>query len=164
MVKFVGFFGIFVGIICLITAAGGILLPFMDVAPPTYAKMSISTLLSLVGVGIILCIRPIKNIRWGALISLGLGIVLMIVIILLKIFIFPNSDDIWLWIMVFSLFGSLGGFYFSIRIFDTLTVLIGNVLDSPPVAITAGVICVIEGVLVFLSTSIADIAISLLNI
>lgn len=160
MVKFFGFFGIFIGIVCLVTAAGGILLPFvteLSELPPDYAKMSFSTLLSLIGVGIILCVRPIKNVKWGALISLGLGVIMMIVIIVLKIFIFPHSDDIWLWVMVITLVGSLGGFYFSIKIFDTLTVLIGNILDSPPVAILAGVICVVEGILILLGYSIMEL-------
>ncbi|MHA2330809.1 MAG: hypothetical protein ACXAEU_02175 [Candidatus Hodarchaeales archaeon] len=162
LVKFIGFFGVFIGIICFITAVGGFLIPYFT-ETPTYTRMSMSTLIALVGAGIILCIRPIKNVRWGALLSLGVGILSMVVIIALKMFIFPHVNDTWLIILIVILFAALGGFYFTIKIFEDLYVLIGNILDSPPVALAAGIICIIEGILVFFETSIFDILMLLLG-
>ncbi|MFW9992719.1 MAG: hypothetical protein ACFFD4_11785 [Candidatus Odinarchaeota archaeon] len=163
LVKFVGFFGVFMGLFSFIAAVGGFLVPYFTEPPPDYTKMSISTLTLLIVAGIILCIRPIKNVRWGALVSLAAGVLSMVVIILLKIFIFPNAGDIWLWVVIIILFVALGGFYFTIRMFEDLYILIGNILDSPPVAVLVGAICVIEGILVFFETSIWNLAMSLLG-
>jgi len=127
------FIGLFVGIIALASAA----LSFLKSAP------NIVTLVLLVAVGLSLFLKPLKNVRWAALIALASGVVALYYA---SVYFGQLGTAVMLVIfMVVAL-----PIYLVFRFAEDILHSVGSLLSFPAVAVTIGILCLAQGTLLLL--------------
>ena len=124
-------------IISIITVGGGIYLKSKNFPIPQSFDIISIFLLSLLG--IILILRPIKDFRFGVFLSLAIGLLGA------GLLVFLGSDSVKLLSGVFILTFLL--IYGAIRFFEDLYLLIADLLASPLISVSIGVLCIIQGLL-----------------
>ncbi|OLD01089.1 hypothetical protein AUG19_09040 [archaeon 13_1_20CM_2_54_9] len=148
--RFFSVVGFFVGIVCVIVAAEVALgLTFLtnifSVPSATglnSAGLYLAYFLPVMGVvGILLVSRPIRNIRWGSLIGLGVG---LLISAYLKTLV-PSIDTTIL-VVVFII--ATLAIYTLLRFVEDLFEFVGTVLAFPPVAIAIGFAGLYFGILI----------------
>ncbi len=142
-------FGFLIGIIALITIGAGLyLLATVSNFVDEYSAFDLSTIACLGILGLVLILRPIKDIRFGAMISLAIGLLGAGVLVF-----FTTSLQL-LAVVFLILFLAI---YLSIKIFEDLYLLIAEVLSSPLISVTTGILCIIQGLLQIFGLTIGGI-------
>ncbi|WP_455464529.1 hypothetical protein [Candidatus Hodarchaeum mangrovi] len=125
------------GIFSIITVGAGVYLKSLNLSIPQ--SFDIITIFLLALLGIILILRPIKDFRFGVFLSLAIGLLGAALLI------FLGSESVKLLSGVFILTFFL--IYGAIRFFEDLYLLIADLLASPLVSVSIGVLCIIQGLL-----------------
>ena len=113
------------------------------------------TLICLLILGLVLILRPIKDFRFGAIISLALGLFGAALII------FLGANQVKIVAGVFILIFLL--IYGSIRLIEDLYLLIAEILANPIISVSVGLVCIIQGCLQLLGRSLGDILLGFLG-
>ena len=150
-VKYIAYFGFAIGILVLINAASNLVLPHLDSETVSTGK-EVGWDVTILGfiLGVTLCLRPIKDYRWAAIITLTIGVLSMILIWLLA----PSSVNE---ILIIAMLAFLFVFYMSLKFIEDIYSLLGDILTSPPLALGIGVLAIIEGILLFFGSSFLGI-------
>jgi hypothetical protein len=147
IIKIASFFGFIIGILLMITAA---------VAWPTQ-KWDVYTQYLLIATGLALILKPIKDIPWAALIASLIGGLCVGYVYLF----FPLSETVfgvsstWVYLIIFFVPALL--VYLLFKFIEDLLRLVGAILASRPVSIILGLICIVQGFLLFLDKSLFTI-------
>ncbi len=150
-----------VGIVALITIGAGLYLwsiqpsLFEDPNSFGYSTFDLVTIACLGILGLVLILRPIKDFRFGAFISLAIGLLGA------GLFVFLGTESVQLLAVVFLIL--FVGIYLSIKIVEDLYLLIAEVLSSPLISVIVGILCVLQGILQILGLSIGGIITLLLG-
>jgi hypothetical protein len=110
------------------------------------SSFDLFTLLCLLILGLVLILRPIKDFRFGAFLSLGLGLFGAAVIV------FLGANQVKIVAGVFILIFLL--IYGSIKLVEDLYLLIAEILASPIISVSVGLLCILQGVLQLFGTSL----------
>lgn len=155
LVEKIAILGFPVGILALLTIGAGISL-ISNSSVSDYPTFDIFTIICLLILGIVLILRPIKDFRFGTLISLAIGLLGA------GILVFLGAESIKLLSIVFFLiFFAIFG---AIKIFEDLYLLIAEILSSPIVSVIIGVICIVQGTLLLFDVSFWGIFTQILQI
>ncbi|UCG89689.1 MAG: hypothetical protein JSU57_04225 [Candidatus Heimdallarchaeota archaeon] len=143
-----------VGVIALITIGAGLFLWSTMVEPEPkfidkYPTFDLITIVCLCILGLVLILRPIKDFRFGAFISLAIGLLGA------GLLVFLGAESVKLLSVVFLILFFV--IYLSIKIFEDLYLLVAEVLSSPLISVIVGILCIIQGVLQLLGFSIGGI-------
>ncbi len=147
LMKVASLFGFFVGVLLLATAVGAWSLHAGDSG----------TRYLLVATGLALLLKPLKDVPWAALLGLIVGTVCVGLVYLL----FPLPETVlgisstWVYALIFfvpALFA-----YMLFKFLEDLLRLIGTILASKPVATVLGLLCIVQGVLLLLNSSLFTI-------
>ncbi|MHA2244959.1 MAG: hypothetical protein ACXADY_08325 [Candidatus Hodarchaeales archaeon] len=150
-----------VGIISLIAIGAGLYLwsvqpgLFEDSNSFGYSTFDLVTIACLGILGLVLILRPIKDFRFGAFISLAIGLLGA------GLFVFLGTESVQLIAVVFLIL--FVGIYLSIKIVEDLYILIAEVLSSPLISVIVGILCLLQGILQILGLSIGGIITLLLG-
>jgi len=149
-----------VGVLALITIGAGLLLwsTMGDPGPEfidEYPAFDIVAVACLGILGLVLILRPIKDFRFGAFISLAIGFLGAGLLILL------GAESIQLLAIVFIVI--FIAIYLSIKLIEDLYLLVAEVLSSPIISLSVGILCIIQGILQFVGLSIGGIITFLLG-
>jgi hypothetical protein len=111
----------------------------------------------LIVTGIALFLKPIKDIRWASLIGLTVGCLCLGYVMLLNPLppSFFGIESKWIYAAIFlvpALFT-----YLLFRFVEDLLTFVGTILSFRFVAITIGMLCVIQGILLLLNQSLSEI-------
>jgi hypothetical protein len=136
--------GLFFGIISMITLGAGIYLSSYNISGNT--PFDLVTIVCLGLLGLVLILRPIKDFRFGAFLSLAIGLLGA------GFLVFFGTDSVKILAVVFLLLFLL--IYGAIKLVEDLYLLIAETLSSPLISVGIGVVCVLQGVLEFLGLSI----------
>lgn len=140
LMKSASFFGFFVGVLLMVTAAVAYSAPALDVG----------TRYLLIATGLALILKPVKDVPWAALIALLVGGVCAgYVFLYLSV---PGTvfgiSSMWIYLAAFFVPALL--VYLLLKFIEDVLRLIGTILASKPVAITLGLICIAQGILLLL--------------
>jgi hypothetical protein len=139
--------GFFVGITALLTIGAAIYLLSNNIALPE--GIDLVTIGFLAILGIVLLLRPIKDFRVGVFVSLAIGLFGA------GILVFLGAESVRLLAIIFFIIFIL--IYGTLKLFEDLYLLIAELLASPVVSITIGVLCVVQGLLGVLGFSLGGI-------
>jgi len=128
--------GFFVGILALVLVYQLFLSGSYD--PVTLGILAVT--------GLMLFLRPVKNIRWAALVALAAGLLASYYAYSL----FRVSTTVL--VIVFAAATLL--VYLLFKFFEDLLGIIGGILSFPPIAVIIGIICVVQGVLILMGASL----------
>lgn len=146
IVKLASFFGFFVGILLMVTAA----VIWSPPLPDAYTRYL------LVATGLALVLKPIKDIPWAALIACLIGGVCVGYVFLYL----PLPENVlgisstWIYLIIFLLPALI--VYTLFKFIEDILRLIGMILASRPVSITLGLICILQGILLLLHTNLFE--------
>lgn len=149
IVKVISFFGFFVGILLLITAAGG-----SPSLPDVYTQYL------LIATGLALLLKPIKDIPWAAVIALIIGGICAGYVLLY----FPLPDTFlgisstWIYLALFLI--PMLIVYTFFKFLEDLLRLLGMLLASKPVALILGITCIVQGGLLFINQNLFSLILS----
>ena len=137
-----------VGIIAIITIGAGFYLisKSPDQSYPTFDAITIGCLAIL---GFVLILRPIKDFKFGAVLSLAIGLIGS------GLLVFFGADSIKFMSVVFIIIFFI--IYGAIRVFEDLYLLIADFLSSPFISVTIGVLCILQGTLLIFNISLGGI-------
>jgi len=148
LVKVTSLFGFFVGILLLVTAAAAWSMQAWDTG----------TRYLLIVTGLTLFLKPLKDIPWAALIGLVVGGLCAGSVFLF----YPLPETVygisstWIYLVIFLIPALL--VYVLFKFVEDVLRLIGTILAFKPVAITLGLICIAQGILLqFFEQSLFDI-------
>jgi hypothetical protein len=139
-----------VGIIALITIGAGVYLISKELE--VLETFDIVTIGLLGVLGLVLILRPIKDFRFGAFISLAIG---LIGLFGAGFLVFLGARSVLLLAVVFFLLFFV--IFIAIRLFEDLYLLIAETLSSPFISIAIGTLCVLQGILEILGVSLGGI-------
>lgn len=144
--------GSIIGIFALITAAADMVIPYSETIATDWepgVNNDFATISILLIVGVLLVLRPIKDIPFAAAIGLIIGIGLFSgIVYFLGV---DNAVNQWVAILVIA---TIVAVYIALKIVEDLYKLLGGILTSPPVSIGLGVLAIIQGIFVLLNSSI----------
>jgi peptidoglycan/LPS O-acetylase OafA/YrhL len=149
LAKVLSVLGFLVGILMLATAAG----VWMANA---YAQDTGTRYLLLLA-GLALFLRPLKDVPWAALVGLIVGGACLSLVY----FLFPLPEIVfgisstWLYLAVFLIPALLA--YVVAKFLEDLFKLVGTILSSRPVIIPLGLVCILQGCLLLLGSSLFQI-------
>lgn len=149
LVKVTSLFGFFVGILLLVTAAAA----WSAEAP----EVDIYTRYLLIVTGIALISKPLKDIPWAALIGLAVGGLCVGFVFLF----YPLPETVygisstWIYLAIFLIPALF--VYVLFKFLEDVLRLIGMILAFKPVAITLGLVCIAQGILMLLDKSLFTI-------
>jgi len=152
LVKVASLFGFFVGILLLVTAAAAWSMQAWDTG----------TRYLLIVTGLALFLKPLKDIPWAALIGLAVGGLCVVFVFLF----YPLPETVYVltygisskWIYLVIFFIPALFVYMLLKFVEDVLRLIGMILAFKPVAITLGLICIVQGILLkFFEQSLFDI-------
>ncbi|UCG44745.1 MAG: hypothetical protein JSV58_04925 [Candidatus Bathyarchaeota archaeon] len=149
LVKIISRLGFFIGI--LLMATGAIV---WWVQPPSLSD-SITQLL-LVVTGIALFLKPIKDVRWASLTGLVAGSLCFGYVYLYIGLppVFLGIESRWIYLAIFLVPGLI--VYLLFKFVEDLLSFVGSLLSFKVTAITLGMLCVVQGILLFFDRSLYD--------
>jgi len=142
--KVMSVFGFFVGALLLVT---GVAAWLEDAGDP-------GTRLLLLVAGLALFLSPLKDVPWAALVALVVGSLCVGAVFLffpLPVAVFGVSS-IWVYLGIFFVPALLTYLFF--KFLEEALKLIAMILSFKPVATTIGLVCIIQGVLLLLNSSL----------
>ncbi len=146
LIKITSFFGFFVGILLIVTAA----VAWSTEAP----QVDTGTQYLLIVAGLALFLKPMKDIPWAALFGLGVGGLCAGFVFLL----YPLPETVYgissTWIYLVIFFIPAVFVYMVFKFIEDVLKLIGMVLTFKPVTLALGLVCIAQGILLLLNTSL----------
>ena len=149
LVKIMSLFGFFVGILLIVTAA----VAWSMEAP----KVDTGTQYLLIAAGLALFLKPLKDIPWAALMGLVVGGLCVGFVFLF----YPLPEAVygisstWIYLLIFLIPALFA--YVLFKFIEDVLKLIGMVLTFKPVTLALGLICIVQGFLLLLNTSLFTI-------
>lgn len=146
LTKIVSFFGFFVGILLIVTAAAA----WSAQGSPVDAY----TRYLLIIAGLALFLRPLKDIPWAALLGLIVGGLSAGIVY----FFFPLPETVfgiasmWIYLIIFIIPALM--VYIVFKFIEDLVKLLGTLLGSKPVTFIVGLVCIAQGVLLLLDMNL----------
>jgi hypothetical protein len=146
LTKIVSFFGLFAGIVLIITGATA----WQTQAP----QIDNYTIALLIIAGLALILKPIKDFPWAALLGLIAGGLCAGAVY----FFFPLPEtvfgiaSIWVYVIIFLIPAVI--VYMVFKFIEDVLKLIGTILASKPVTFIIGCICIAQGVLMLLDMNL----------
>ena len=144
--KIISLFGFFVGILLIVTAA---------VAWSTKAvQVDTGTQYLLIVAGLALFLKPMKDIPWAALLGLAVGGLCAGFVYLF----YPLPETVygisstWVYLLIFFVPALL--VYMVFKFVEDVLRLIGMILTFKPLTLALGLICIAQGILLLLNTSL----------
>jgi hypothetical protein len=146
LIKITSFFGFFVGILLIVTAA----VAWSTEAP----QVDTGTQYLLIVAGLALFLKPMKDIPWAALLGLGVGGLCAGFVFLL----YPLPETVYgissTWIYLLIFFIPAVFVYMVFKFIEDVLKLIGMVLTFKPVTLALGLVCIAQGILLLLNISL----------
>lgn len=148
LIKIVSFFGLFAGIILLLTGA---------TAWQTQAQIDNYTIALLIIAGLALILRPIKDFPWAALLGLIAGGLCAGAVY----FFFPLPETvfgiaaIWVYVIIFMVPAVI--VYMIFKFIEDVLKLIATLLASKPATFIVGCVCITQGILLLLEMNLFTI-------
>jgi len=144
LVKIMSLFGFFVGALLLITAVS------------TWSQQSWDpgTRYLLIVTGLALFLKPMKDVPWAALVGLvlgGLSVGFFLILHPLPPTILGISST-WAYLIIFIIPALFAYMFFKFA--EDVLKLIGAILSFKPILILLGLVCIVQGILLALGTSI----------
>jgi hypothetical protein len=128
--------GFFVGILALV-------LVYMIFSGGSYDAFT----LGILGVaGLMLFLRPVKNVRWAAFVALAAG--------LLVSYYTYGAFHITTTVLIIVFAAATLLLYLLFKFAEDLLGILGSILSFPPVAVIIGVVCVVQALLVLMGASL----------
>ena len=146
LIKIISFFGLFAGIILLLTGAAAWQIQATQVDNYTMAL--------LITAGLALILRPIKDFPWAALLGLIAGGLCTGAVY----FFFPLPDTafgisaIWVYVIIFMIPAVI--VYLVFKFIEDVLKLIATLLASKPVTFIVGCVCIAQGILLLLDMNL----------
>ena len=136
-----------VGVIALITIGAGLYVISKEIL--VIETFDLVTIACLGILGLVLILRPIKDFKFGAFLSLGIGLLGAALIVMLG----ANSVKLLagIFIIIFLVI------YGAIKIFEDIYHLIAEILASPLISVSIGVISILQGVLLIFNLSLGNL-------
>lgn len=149
-VKAASSLGFFIGILLMAT---GVIVWW---APPTIGSDSITQLLLII-TGTALFLKPIKDVRWASVIGLTAGCLCVGYVYTFHSLppTFFGIESRWIYIVIFLVPGLF--VYLLFKFVEDLLSFIGGVLSFKLTAITLGVLCITQGLLLFFDRSLYEV-------
>ncbi|MHA2365068.1 MAG: hypothetical protein ACXAC7_14010 [Candidatus Hodarchaeales archaeon] len=148
--KFIAYSGFVIGVVILAVTAANFIGP--HVTPRVTGKQTGWDVLVLgLVTGLALSLKPIKDMKWAALVTVGVGVGIMILI-----WMFVPSGPSYPLIAVVLIICFI--VYIAFKFIEDFYLLISDILTLPPVAVGLGVLCIIEGILLLLDNSLLSVA------
>jgi len=134
-----------IGVICFLIIGAGfyIFSTSIEMLPSTYDWF---TVICLGILGLVLILRPIKDFRFGAILSLGVGLLGAALLIYL------GAENVKMLSAVFVIL--FFAIYGAIKVVEDLYLIIAEILSSPAISVSIGIICITQGILEFVGLSI----------
>ena len=146
LIKIISFFGFFVGILLIVTAA----VAWSTKAP----QVDTGTQYLLIVAGLALFLKPMKDIPWAALLGLGVGGLCAGFVLLF----YPLPETVYgissTWIYLLIFFIPAVFVYMIFKFIEDVLKLIGMVLTFKPITLALGLVCIAQGILLLLNTSL----------
>ena len=147
--KFISLFGLLFGVLSLIVTALNFIGPHLD--PPVNGRQTTwEFLLTGLLLGLMLTLKPIKDMKWASLVSLSCGIGVSIFIW----WIFPSAPSL---LLITAGIITLLVLYLALKFVEDFYLLISSIVTSPPLTVGLGSLALIEGILFLFDTSIMTI-------
>lgn len=146
LIKITSFFGFFVGILLIASAVMAWSTAAVHVDTGTQYLMIVA--------GLALFVKPMKDVPWAALLGLVVGGVCAGFIFLF----FPLPETVfgisstWIYLLIFFLPAVL--VYMIFKFIEDVLKLVAMVLTFKPVTLALGFICIVQGILLLLNTSL----------
>jgi len=103
--------------------------------------------LAILGVaGLMLFLRPVRSLRWAALVALAVG--------LLASYYAYDAFKVTTTVLVIVFVAATLLLYLLFKFAEDLLGTIGGILSFPPIAIIIGIICVLQAILILMGTSL----------
>ena len=149
LIKITSFFGFFVGILLILSAVVAWSAEAVQVDTGTQYLMIVA--------GLALFLKPMKDVPWAALLGLIVGGVCAGFIFLFSPL--PETvygiSSIWIYLLIFFVPAVL--VYMIFKFIEDVLKLIAMVLTFKPVTLALGLICIVQGILLLLNTSLFTI-------
>ena len=104
------------------------------------------TLGILVVAGLMLFLRPIKNVRWAALVALAVG--------LLASYYASSTYQVSTTVLIIIFVAATLLLYLLFKFAEDLLGAIGSILSFPPIAVIIGVACIVQAILILMGISL----------
>jgi hypothetical protein len=104
------------------------------------------TLGILVVAGLMLFLRPIKNVRWAALVALAVG--------LLASYYASSTYQVSTTVLIIIFVAATLLLYLLFKFAEDLLGAIGSILSFPPIAVIIGVTCIVQAILILMGISL----------
>ena len=146
LMKIISLFGFFVGILLIVTAA---VAWSMEVP-----QIDTGTQYLLIVAGLALFLKPLKDIPWAALLGLIVGGLCAGFVFLF----YPLPETVygisstWIYLLIFFIPALF--VYMVFKFIEDVLRLIGSILTFKPVTLVLGLICIAQGILLLLNTSL----------
>ena len=146
LTKKMALLGFHIGIVSILMTVEIFYLNSQAIGIPTSVDMI--TLICLGIMGLILILRPIKDFKFGTVVSLAIGLLGAAILVFLG----ANSIKIiaGLFILLFLLI------YGAVRLFEDLYLMIAEILSHPLITVVIGAICIFQGILQIFSFSLIN--------
>lgn len=103
--------------------------------------------LGILGVaGLMLFLRPVRNLRWAALVALAVG--------LLVSYYAYNAFHVTTTVLIIVFVAATLLLYLLFKFAEDLIGIIGGILSFPPIAVIIGIICIVQAILMLMGTSL----------
>lgn len=146
LTKKMALLGFPIGIVSILMTGAIFYLNSQAIGIPTSVDMI--TLICLGIMGLILILRPIKDFKFGTVVSLAIGLLGAAILVFLG----ANSIKIiaGLFILLFLLI------YGAVRLFEDLYLMIAEILSHPLITVVIGAVCIFQGILQIFSFSLIN--------
>jgi hypothetical protein len=104
------------------------------------------TLVILGVAGLMLFLRPVKGLRWAALVALAVG--------LLASYYAYNAFRVTTTVLIIVFVAATLLLYLLFKFAEDLLGIIGGILSFPPIAVIIGIVCVLQAILILMGTSL----------
>ena len=146
LTKIISFFGLFAGIVLVVTGAAA----WQTQAP----QIDNYTIALLIIAGLALILKPIKDFPWAALLGLLAGGLAVGAVY----FFFPLPDTVFgiasTWVYVIIFFVPAVIVYMVFKFIEDILKIIGTLLASKPVTFIVGCVCIAQGILLLLDMNL----------
>ena len=104
------------------------------------------TLVILGVAGLMLFLRPVRGVRWAALVALVVG--------LLASYYAYNTFQVTTTVLIIVFVAATLLLYLLFKFAEDLLGIVGGILSFPPIAVVIGVICILQAILILMGTSL----------
>ena len=109
-------------------------------------RYDLFTLVVLAVAGVMLFLRPVKNVRWAALVGLVVGVLVS--------YYAYNAFHVTTTVLVIVFVATTLLLYLLFKFAEDLIGIIGGILSFPPIAVIIGILCILQAILILMGTSL----------